>query len=113
MDLEFVEIRLGDISGSIVVDETAIRDYYDVNADRLRAQEQRRARHILIAVDANREPAVAETLIADLAQRLAGGEDFAVLAAEFSDDPVSAKEGGDLGWAGRDDFVPCKVPEGS
>lgn len=37
--------------------------------------------------------------------RLEAGEDFAALAKEFSDDPFSASQGGDLGWIGRG-FMP-------
>ncbi|MEO1258112.1 MAG: peptidylprolyl isomerase [Bacteroidota bacterium] len=35
-----------------------------------------------------------------------GGEDFAELASIFSDDPGSARVGGDLGWTKRGKFVP-------
>ncbi|HHM20821.1 MAG TPA: peptidylprolyl isomerase, partial [Bacteroidetes bacterium] len=35
-----------------------------------------------------------------------GGEDFAELASVFSDDPGSARLGGDLGWTKRGKFVP-------
>jgi foldase protein PrsA len=37
----------------------------------------------------------------DLRQKIEGGEDFARLAEEFSDDPGSAAKGGDLGWFGK------------
>jgi len=42
----------------------------------------------------------AETLAlaTELRQRLVDGEDFAAIAAEFSEDPGSAANGGDLGW---------------
>ena len=107
VDLEYIEIRLDDIMQSIGIDEAVIRDFYDANPDRYQSQEQRHGKHILIAVSGDRDQADAEQFIADLAVRLADGEDFGVLAAEFSDDPVSGNEGGDLGWAGPGDFVPA------
>ena len=41
-----------------------------------------------------------------LRDRILAGEDFAVLATKFSDDPGSAKQGGDLGLQKRGTFVP-------
>ncbi|MBK7427622.1 MAG: peptidylprolyl isomerase [Saprospiraceae bacterium] len=40
-----------------------------------------------------------------LKSRIEAGEDFAVLAKSFSDDPGSARLGGDLGWQKRGSFV--------
>jgi parvulin-like peptidyl-prolyl isomerase len=41
-----------------------------------------------------------------LHQRILDGEDFADLALQFSSDPGSGAEGGDLGWAGPGRYVP-------
>lgn len=49
---------------------------------------------------------VAFDKITEIKKRLDEGEDFELLATLYSDDPGSAKEGGDLGWATRGTFVP-------
>ncbi|MBW7884985.1 MAG: peptidylprolyl isomerase [Caldilineaceae bacterium] len=41
----------------------------------------------------------------ELRQRLLDGEDFATLAAEYSDDSGSGQNGGDLGWFGKGAMV--------
>jgi len=56
------------------------------------------ARHIMIEVNELVTPRLAMDQISDIKQRLKDGEDFAVLAKEFSTDPTSANLGGDLGW---------------
>jgi len=62
-----------------------------------------RAKHILIrynagdAADRNR---ALETLTS-IRERILKGEKFDALAREYSEDPMSARRGGDLGWAPR------------
>ncbi|HUF10893.1 MAG TPA: peptidyl-prolyl cis-trans isomerase [Rhodothermales bacterium] len=61
------------------------------------------ARHILISSAATDDAATREAAMEeanDLKTRLAQGADFAALAMEFSDDPGSGANGGDLGWFG-------------
>ncbi len=70
--------------------------------------EQAHARHILLSTDGMSETAQLEQVKQEaeaLLSQLQGGADFATLASEHSDDPGSAQEGGDLGWALRGVFV--------
>ena len=56
------------------------------------------ARHILVRVSDTVTTEEAKAKIDTLHARLAGGADFAVVAAEESEDVVTAPQGGDLGW---------------
>lgn len=80
-------------------DEQA-KKYYDENKDKMVEPEMVRARHILIKVDAKADEtsrAKALQTIQDIKKKIDAGEDFAELAKKFSEDPGSAKKGGDLG----------------
>jgi peptidyl-prolyl cis-trans isomerase D len=98
--LEYIEIRLADMAPGYEPAESELREAYDADPTRFRSAEERRARHILVAVNAQRDDAAAAKLAADISAQLAQGADFAALAAKHSDDPGSASRGGDLGWAG-------------
>lgn len=53
------------------------------------------------SADSGRDEAATLALAQELRRRLLEGEDFALLAAEYSDDTASSVNGGDLGWFGR------------
>lgn len=67
--------------------------------------EQVHARHILLSTENISDTATIKTEAEDLLKQLDGGADFATLAQEHSDDPGSAANGGDLGWALRGMYV--------
>jgi len=56
------------------------------------------ARHIMIVSNDLVTPRAAMDLITDVKKKLDKGEDFAVLAKEYSDDTATATVGGDMGW---------------
>jgi len=65
------------------------------------------ARHILLKPSEIRSPEATKKLALRLYQRLRSGEDFAVLAKQFSEDPGSALNGGDLNWIDPNSLVPA------
>jgi peptidyl-prolyl cis-trans isomerase C len=77
------------------VTDEAVRQSYDEQAAKVAAEERVRARHILVA---------SEDEAKDIAGRLANGEAFEELAAEYSLDG-SKEQGGDLGYFTAEEMV--------
>ena len=67
---------------------------------------QTHARHILIKPSEILSAEDVRLRLLQLRERILNGEDFAALARANSEDPVSAANGGDLGWANPGMFVP-------
>jgi peptidyl-prolyl cis-trans isomerase SurA len=72
----------------------------------MQREQQTLIRHILVQPSEIRTEEQTEALIRTVFARLQAGEDFVALAAELSEDPGSALNGGDLGWTSGDEFVP-------
>jgi peptidyl-prolyl cis-trans isomerase SurA len=68
--------------------------------------DQVHVRHILMKTNELADDATVKLKLNALRERALKGEDFAGLAQTASEDPGSAAEGGDLGWAGPGSFVP-------
>ncbi len=79
-----------------VVTEEAARDLYETTTAGIEPEEEVRARHILVEEEEQARAALA---------RLDAGESFEDLAAELSQDPGSARRGGDLGYFTQDRMV--------
>lgn len=69
--------------------------------------QQNQVRHILVTTDELTGDAEAEAQIREIRERIVDGEDFAELARELSDDPVSGSDGGNLGWVSPGEMVPA------
>ncbi|MCP6698705.1 SurA N-terminal domain-containing protein [Pseudomonas donghuensis] len=100
----------------IELKKSAFFDQVEVNQDELKAlyekeianlAEQRHAAHILVEINDKVNEGQAKAKIEEIQARLAKGEDFATLAKEFSQDPGSANNGGDLGYAGQGVYDPA------
>ena len=82
----------------VSVDEALVKEQYEAVKDEYEVSEQARVSHILL-IQADDEPDAAYAQrIADAAERLGRGENFADLAADISDDLGSASLGGELGF---------------
>ena len=72
----------------------------DKRGEFVKYEDQWQSRHILLIPSTIRNEEDSEKELNKIRQRILDGEDFASLADEFSEDPGSAKLGGDLGWLG-------------
>ncbi len=102
--LEYVELNKEAYFDEVDASEEELQELYRQQIGNL--AEQRRAAHILIEVDGTSD-AEAKAQLEEIAAQLAAGGDFATLAKEHSDDPGSANEGGDLGYAGPGVYDPA------
>jgi len=78
----------------------------DIRGDQRQLIKQTRTRHILLHPDTLVSEQEIKTRMEQLRERIAQGEDFAVLARAHSQDPGSGSEGGDLGWVTPGQMVP-------
>ena len=79
----------------------------DKRGNTVKFLDQTLARHILIQPSEIRTENQAEVLINDIYKRLKEGEDFKQLARQFSEDPGSKMDGGELGWSNPGDYDPA------
>lgn len=105
VNLQYLELTRASAEAAVTVTEDELKDYYEQVKDRYESPERRHARHILIAAGEGVDDAAAKKKADDLLAQIKAGGDFAALAKANSNDPGSAEQGGDLGWAQRGMFV--------
>jgi peptidyl-prolyl cis-trans isomerase D len=109
VNLRYVELSLADLASKVKVEDAQLKAFYDEQRaktpERFAQPEQRRVSHILLQVADAKEDAAVKSKAEEIFKRAKGGEDFAKLAQQFSQDPGSAQKGGDLGWAGSKAYV--------
>lgn len=102
--IDYLELKKSSFFDQVTVKDDELQAAYEKETANL--AEQRRAAHILIEVNDKVTDAQAKAKIEDIQARLAKGEKFEALAKEFSQDPGSANNGGDLGFAGPGVYDP-------
>ncbi len=108
-NVEYVVLSADSLLPQVTVPEEEAKQYYEDHLSEFGTQEQRQAAHILIGVpkqasDAEKQAAKAkaEDILKQVKQAPAK---FAALAKQYSEDPGSAANGGDLGLFGRGAMV--------
>jgi peptidyl-prolyl cis-trans isomerase D len=108
-NVEYVVLDLDAVKKTVSVNEADLKSYFEQNASRLSAKEERRASHILInapkdmsAADRQKAKEKAQTIL-DLARK--SPNTFAELAKKNSQDTGSASNGGDLDFFARGAMV--------
>jgi peptidyl-prolyl cis-trans isomerase D len=99
--IAYVLFPLSDFTGDVSVTEDELKTYYEEHRKNYHEEKAVHARHILFRVnpDASAEEVEAVKNKAQEILKLArAGQDFATLAKNYSEDPGSAKNGGDLGY---------------
>lgn len=89
----------------VQIPDGKLKEYYDSNKQQYSRPEQVKARHILLKTE-GKDDAVVKKQAQDLVTQLRAGGDFAALAKQFSEDPGSKENGGDLGFFERGRMVP-------
>ncbi len=97
--IKYVELNRETLAENLTIDEDDIKAEYqariaDFQAD---ANEQQHVSSILIETGSKRSLEEANKRVDEILKKLKKGADFAVIAKEYSDDPVTAGKGGDMG----------------
>jgi len=97
------------VASKVTVSDQTARQFYDQNKSSMTAPERVHLRHIVVQVAQNASPAdkaKAKQKAEEAYKKVQGGEDFAKLATQYSDDPSSKGHGGDIGWIAKGQTPP-------
>ncbi len=95
--IQYVELALDALAKEIDASEEQLKAYYEEHKEQYTSKERRKISHILFASNGDAEQDAAALEKALQAREQLKDKDFAALAAELSDDKLTAKNGGDLG----------------
>ncbi len=98
--VNYIELSVGSLSSSITPNEEQISALYEETKGQYKQARSREASHVLVSMnesDSEDEKQRKLKLANDILTKANQGEDFAVLAQQYSDDPGSKENGGELG----------------
>jgi len=105
---QVVQLEVGEVADPILSGSGIhIVKLLDQRGAGVQTEQQTLLRHILVMPSEIRTNDETAALADDLYRQLLDGADFAEMAIEYSEDPGSALNGGDLGWTSGTEFVPA------
>jgi peptidyl-prolyl cis-trans isomerase D len=124
-DIGYLQINMAELRKGVTVSEDEIKSYYESHLPNFMTEERVKVAYLELnkkelaksvkvsdaelkayykdheSIYTKEDFSVAEKKIKELAARIKKGEDFAKLAKKYSQDPGSARKGGDLGFFSR------------
>lgn len=96
LKLAYIEIKSSDFFEPL--DEEDIKEAYQLELTNFQSESERRASHILVEINDERDEARAKELITEIKGKLTAGANFEDLVTQYSDDAGSVLGNGDLGY---------------
>ncbi|MDR7554546.1 MAG: peptidylprolyl isomerase [Armatimonadota bacterium] len=103
--VQLTQRRVAEAVAQVTVSDDEVRRQFDSNRRLYDRPAQIRVSHILVRVADKTQEAVAQAKVKVVQARLADGAAFDALARQYSEDPGSAPQGGDLGYVSRGTLV--------
>jgi peptidyl-prolyl cis-trans isomerase C len=107
-ELTVTKMLQAEVESKVSVTPAQVQDFYAKNPDRFKQGERVRASHILLRLPEKADEAAKTTVktkAADVLKQVRAGKDFAELAKQYSEDPGSAPNGGDLNYFQKGQMV--------
>lgn len=108
--LAYLEISRKNLAKDVQISDEQINKYYQDNLSQYTETERRKASHILFTFPTDADAEIKDKVKAEaqtVLDKITQGADFSAMAKEYSKDPGSAENGGDLGFFGRGQMVPA------
>jgi peptidyl-prolyl cis-trans isomerase D len=99
--VEYIELQPSDLLSEISVDDDLVDERYEEKIQALKQGAARHSAHILLE---KQDDGSHLEKMAEIQKKINNGEDFAVLAKEYSEDYATSEQGGDLGYTQSGDL---------
>ncbi|MEH6543628.1 MAG: SurA N-terminal domain-containing protein [Porticoccaceae bacterium] len=99
---DYIELKLGDLTDSVTLDATVIKAYYDDQLTAAEASKRLFVGHIMIG---SQEDGSHSQKLANAQAALEQGDEFAAVARQYSEDLLTAEQGGEIG-----EFIAVDMP---